>query len=111
MWIGFAHDIDIRARALRSRLATNSISTVCSRYGQSSTHSCSIDLLFLFEFIDGAGGRPGNSEALVGDIDRTLVSTNEVSTQILPDARVLLVLLAVLAGIWAVSAIHKYDRP
>ena len=39
--LGFAHDVDIRA--LRSRLATNSISTVCSGYGQSSTHSCSID--------------------------------------------------------------------
>ena len=44
VWVGFAHDVDIRARALRSRLATNSISTVCSGYGQSSTHSCSIDL-------------------------------------------------------------------
>ena len=81
VWVGFAHDVDICARALRSRLATNSISTVCSRYGQSSTHSCSIDLQFLFEIIDGDGGRHGNSEALVGHIDRTLVSTNKVSTR------------------------------
>ena len=81
VWVGFVRDVDIRARALRSRLATNSISTVCSRYGQSSTHSCSIDLQFLLEIIDGDGGRLGNSEALVGHIDRTLVSTNEVSTR------------------------------
>ena len=81
LWVGFAHDVDIRARALRSRLAMNSISTVCSGYGQSSTHSCSIDLQFLFEIIDGDGGRRGNSEALVGHIDQTLASTNKVSTR------------------------------
>ena len=67
--LGFAHDVDIRTRALRSQLAMNSNSTVRSGYGQSSTHSCSIDLLFLFEIIDGDGGHPGNSEALVGHID------------------------------------------
>ena len=59
--LGFAHDFDTyiasasiySSVALRSQLATNSISTVCSGYGQSSTHSCSI--LFLFEIIDIPG--------------------------------------------------------
>ena len=81
--LGFAHDVDTqvaRARAVRFQLATNGISTVCSGYEQSSTHSC---LKYR---------RPRNSEA---HLDRPL-----------PDARVLLVLLTVfetyLAGIWAV---------
>ena len=86
-----------RARALMSQLATNSISTVSSGYGQSSTHSCSI--LFLFE----------RSTSYVLGILK-LDTSNELwlvlKRGFYPDARVLLVLLAAfetyLAGIWAV---------
>ena len=73
--LGFAHDVDTqvaRARALRSQLATNGISTVCSGYMDSLLH-----ILVLY----GSCLKyrcPRNSEA---HLDRTLAITNEVSTR------------------------------
>ena len=95
-----------RARALMSQLATNSISTVSSGYGQSSTHSCSI--LFLFErstsYVLGILKLDTSNELWLVLIKRGFYS-------ILPDTRVLLVLLAAfetyLAGIWAVSLVDQ----